>query len=154
MCDATGCKTSRTGDADCVATHQCAYSVCVPRGAIVEMLGRIDALAAAHKVDIAVFGHAGDGNLHVNIFSNGDPADPALRAHLDLVTRRLFEETIALRGTLSVEHGIGTAKRDYMGLEQPERVLEWQRQWKRMWDPRELLNPGKILPARRAACTE
>lgn len=128
--------------------------ICVPRGAIVEMLARIEALSAAHKVDIAVFGHAGDGNLHANILSNGDPSDPALRAHLDLVTRRLFEETIALRGTLSGEHGIGTAKRDYMGLEQPERVLEWQRQWKRMWDPRELLNPGKILPARRAACTE
>ena len=57
----------------------------------------------------------------------------------------LFRKTIALDGTLSGEHGIGLAKRDYMPLEQSPAVLEWQRRWKRMLDPRHLLNPGKVL---------
>jgi len=128
--------------------------VCVPRGRIVEMLARVDRLAAETGIEIAVFGHAGDGNLHVNLLSNADPEDPAARAHVMAAARRLFDDTIALRGTLSGEHGIGLAKRDFMALEQPEPVLEWQRRWKAMWDPAGLLNPGKVLPARRPACSE
>ncbi|MBP9206298.1 MAG: FAD-binding protein [Kofleriaceae bacterium] len=128
--------------------------VCVPRGHIVEMLARIDRVAAATGVPVAVFGHAGDGNLHVNLLSNDDPDDPAVRAHMLEAARQVFAHTIELGGTLSGEHGIGLAKRDFMPMEQPERVLEWQRRWKAMWDPADLLNPGKILPARRPACSE
>jgi glycolate oxidase len=128
--------------------------VCVPRGKIVEMLARIDRVAAETDTAIAVFGHAGDGNLHVNMLSNDDPDDPAVRARMMAVARQVFVHTIALGGTLSGEHGIGLSKRDFMPLEQSEQLLEWQRRWKAMWDPRGLLNPGKILPARRSACTE
>ncbi|MCE9572974.1 MAG: FAD-binding protein [Deltaproteobacteria bacterium] len=128
--------------------------VCVPRGAIVEMLRRCDQLAAKSGVQITVFGHAGDGNLHVNLLSDADPADPAVTGHLYEVTRELFAHTIALRGTLSGEHGIGLSKRDFMSMEQSEQVLEWQRKWKRMWDPRELLNPGKVLPPSTRRCSE
>ena len=74
--------------------------------------------------------------------------------HLERACGRVFADAVALRGTLSGEHGIGLVKRDYMPLEQSERVLEWQRKWKAMWDPDDLLNPGKVLPARRAACSE
>jgi glycolate oxidase len=59
--------------------------------------------------------------------------------------RRIFDHTMAVGGTLSGEHGIGLTKRDYMHLEQSEQVLEWQRRWKRMWDPHNLLNPGKTI---------
>jgi glycolate dehydrogenase FAD-linked subunit len=128
--------------------------VCVPRGAIGEMLRRIDRIAAEVDLPIAVFGHAGDGNLHVNVLSDADPAEPAIAARMHRAVRRLFEETIALRGTLSGEHGIGLSKRDQMPLEQSAAVLEWQRRWKQMWDPRELLNPGKVLPPRPKACNE
>ena len=128
--------------------------LCVPRGAIPEMLRRIDRVSAESGLAIAVFGHAGDGNLHVNVLADDDPADPAVRARLDGAIRRLFAETVALRGTLSGEHGIGATKRDFVPLEQDERVIEWQRRWKAMWDPLDLLNPGKVLPARRAACSE
>ena len=128
--------------------------VCVPRGKIVEMLARVDRLSAEMDIPVAVFGHAGDGNLHVNLLSHDDPADPAVRARMLAGARRLFDDTLALRGTLSGEHGIGLAKREFIALEQPEAVLEWQRRWKALWDPAGLLNPGKILPARRAACTE
>ncbi len=128
--------------------------VCVPRGAIVEMLRRCDQLSAESGVPIAVFGHAGDGNLHVNLLSDEDPHDPKVTAHLLATTRQLFAHTVDLRGTLSGEHGVGLMKRDFMDLEQSEQLMEWQRRWKRLWDPQELLNPGKIFPARRAACTE
>jgi glycolate oxidase len=66
----------------------------------------------------------------------------------------VFDHTIALGGTLSGEHGIGLTKRDFVHLEQTPQVIEWQRRWKAMWDPSGLLNPGKKLPARRAACSE
>ena len=128
--------------------------ICVPRGRIVEMLARVDRVAAETGTACAVFGHAGDGNLHVNLLSNEDPADPAVVKHLWRAAERLFAHTVELGGTLSGEHGIGITKRDYMTMEQTERVIEWQRRWKAMWDPSGLLNPGKKLPARRAGCSE
>jgi glycolate oxidase len=128
--------------------------VCVPRGAIGELLARIDRISAEVSMPFAVFGHAGDGNLHCNLLADEDPDDPAVRARMDRAIARLFAETIDLRGTLSGEHGIGLTKRDFVPLEQSERVIEWQRRWKAMWDPAGLLNPGKILPARKTACTE
>lgn len=128
--------------------------VCVPRGKIVEMLARVDQVSADTGIPIAVFGHAGDGNLHVNLLSNEDPEDPAVQAKMWATAERIFVHTIALGGTLSGEHGIGLTKRDYMHLEQTEQVLEWQRRWKRMWDPKNLLNPGKKIPDRRSACSE
>jgi glycolate oxidase len=127
--------------------------VCVPRGRIVEMLARVDQVSAETGIPTAVFGHAGDGNLHVNLLSNEDPADPAVRKTMWAAAERIFVHTIALGGTLSGEHGIGLTKRDYMHMEQTEQVLEWQRKWKSMWDPSGLLNPGKKIPARRT-CNE
>ena len=67
---------------------------------------------------------------------------------------QVFAHTIELGGTLSGEHGIGFTKRDYLHMEQSEQVLAWQRKWKAMWDPTGLLNPGKVIPARKTACTE
>lgn len=126
--------------------------VCVPRGRIVEMLARVDRVSAETGIATAVFGHAGDGNLHVNLLSNDDPADPTVRAKMWSAAERIFKETIALGGTLSGEHGIGLTKRDYVYLEQSEQVIEWQRRWKLMWDPNNLMNPGKKIPPRR--CSE
>ncbi|MGN6109616.1 MAG: FAD-binding oxidoreductase [Kofleriaceae bacterium] len=128
--------------------------VCVPRGAIVEMLARIDRVSAETCIPIAVFGHAGDGNLHVNLLSNDDPADPAVRERMWAAAGQIFAHTIALGGTLSGEHGIGLTKRDYLHLEQSPQVIEWQRRWKAMWDPANLLNPGKKIPPARATCSE
>jgi len=128
--------------------------VCVPRGKIVEMLARVDRVSAETGIATAVFGHAGDGNLHVNLLSNDDPADPAVRAKMWAAAQQIFVHTVALGGTLSGEHGIGLTKRDYVPMEQSEQLMQWQRKWKAMWDPSGLLNPGKVIPDRKTACTE
>jgi glycolate oxidase len=134
--------------------HKISEDICVPRSALPEMLRRIDRLAARVDIPIATFGHAGDGNLHVNLLVDANRDDPAVAARIHEAITGLFEETVALRGTLSGEHGIGLSKRDYMHLEQSAALLEWQRRLKRFWDPDEILNPGKVLPPRPAPCTE
>ncbi len=128
--------------------------VCVPRGRIVEMLARVDRVSAETGIATAVFGHAGDGNLHVNLLSNEDPDDPAVRQKVMAAAEQIFVHTVALGGTLSGEHGVGLTKRDYIHLEQSEQVIGWQRKWKAMWDPAGLLNPGKRLPLPRVVCSE
>ena len=128
--------------------------ICVPRGKIVEMLARVDRISAETGIPIAVFGHAGDGNLHTNLLSQDDPADPAVRANLWAAAKQIFVHTIELGGTLSGEHGIGLTKRPYVALEQSPQLIEWQHRWKSLWDPSGLLNPGKRLPERTKPCSE
>ena len=128
--------------------------VCVPRGHIVEMLARCEQVTAETGIPIAVFGHAGDGNLHTNLLSQDDPADPAVRARMWAAAKQIFVHAIALGGTLSGEHGIGLTKQPYVELEQSAQLIEWQHRWKAMWDPSGLLNPGKRLPERQKRCSE
>jgi glycolate oxidase len=128
--------------------------ICVPRGRIVRMFERLDRVRAETGIEIVVFGHAGDGNLHVNLVSNDDPLDPAVRARMWAGAKQVFAHAIELGGTLSGEHGIGLTKRDYVPMEQSARLVEWQHKWKAMWDPKNLLNPGKKLPERTRACSE
>lgn len=134
--------------------HKVSEDICVPRGAMIEMIRRIEELGKAFPFTIGCYGHAGDGNLHVNIMCDDNPEDPAVKTQIDACVKQLFAHTIELRGTLSGEHGIGLSKRDYMPMEQGPALLEWQRRWKAMWDPRDLLNPGKVLPRRPRACHE
>jgi glycolate oxidase len=128
--------------------------ICVPRGRIVEMLARVDRVSAETGIATCVFGHAGDGNLHVNLLSNDNPDDPAVRTRMWAAAERVFAHTVELGGTLSGEHGIGLTKRDYVHMEQSEQLLGWQRKWKQLWDPTGLLNPGKLIPDRKTVCTE
>jgi len=114
------------------------------------MIDKVHALGARFELQTACFGHAGDGNLHVNLLVD----DERDMAKIDDAIGALFRDALSLRGTLSGEHGIGLAKMDYMPLEQSAEVLEWQRRWKLMWDPDDLLNPGKILPERPRGCSE
>jgi glycolate oxidase len=129
--------------------------ICVPRGAIPRMLERIDEIGARFDFPIATFGHAGDGNLHVNLLVATDPEEEQTARRIEDALDALFRATLELRGTLSGEHGIGLAKQKYIELEQTPAAIEWQRRLKRLWDPEELLNPGKIFPVRpRERCSE
>ena len=122
--------------------HKVAEDVVVPRGAIPEMLRRIDAIAAAERVDIATYGHAGDGNLHINVLVDEERVPDRVGAAIDAVMRA----TLALRGSLAGEHGVGLAKLRYVPWEQAPPLLRLQRQLKRLFDPDDLLNPGKLFP--------
>ena len=122
--------------------YKISEDICVPRGSIGELFKRIDSIPTPSDLSIATFGHAGDGNLHVNILADSEEATK----HIEPFVHALFEHTIALKGTLSGEHGIGLSKKQYMPLEQTPQVIAWQKKWKHMWDPNNLLNPGKIFP--------
>jgi glycolate oxidase len=93
---------------------------------------------------IPCFGHAGDGNIHVNIMVDPDDADQRGRAHA--AERALFEGVIALEGSISGEHGIGFAKAPYLNLELSLGEIALMKRLKRSFDPHGILNPGKIFP--------
>jgi glycolate oxidase len=120
------------------------HDVVVPRGRIPELFAAIDELRHAHQVRIAAFGHAGDGNIHVNLMI--DPSDAAQRARAREAERALFEQVIALEGSISGEHGIGFAKAPYIGLELSADVIALMKRVKAAFDPNGILNPGKIFP--------
>ncbi len=118
--------------------------VVVPMSRVGELLARIEALAQEYALPIVSFGHAGSGNLHVNIMV--DPGRPGEldRAHACL--KELFRAVLALQGTLSGEHGIGYEKREFVPMEIPPDTLALMRALKREFDPRGILNPGKLFP--------
>ncbi len=128
-----------------LAKHKLAEDVVVPRGAIPELLDRVARVAERERVRSLTYGHAGDGNLHVNFLWDHDDELP----RVDRAIERLFRDVIELRGTLTGEHGVGVLKAPYLPLEQSEELITLQRDVKRVFDPRGLLNPGKIFPGRR-----
>jgi D-lactate dehydrogenase len=118
--------------------------VVVPVSRIPGLVAAVGDIAAASGLEIVCFGHAGNGNLHVNILFDPDDAAQAARAASAL--DRVFEATLALGGLLSGEHGIGLAKRDWMARAYDAPTLAAMRAVKRALDPDGILNPGKLLP--------
>ncbi|ADV26484.1 FAD linked oxidase domain protein [Pseudoxanthomonas suwonensis 11-1] len=118
--------------------------VVVPVSRIPDLVAAVEALSAKHALPIVAFGHAGNGNLHVNIMYH--PDDPAEDARAHAALEGLFAEVIALGGTLSGEHGIGAAKRDWMDRAFDAATLAAMRAVKAALDPDGILNPGKVLP--------
>ncbi len=123
------------------AERKISEDIVVPRSLIPEMLDRVQRIGDTHGVRCATYGHAGDGNLHVNVLFDREAEDRAQMAVLEVM-----KATVALGGTISGEHGIGLLKRDFMPLEQSQSMLSVQRAIKRTLDPKNILNPGKILP--------
>ena len=117
--------------------------VVVPRMQIGELLDRVARTSEQTGVRSLTYGHAGDGNLHCNYLWNEDDELPAVERSIE----QLFRDVIELRGTLSGEHGIGVLKAPYLALEQAPELITLQRDLKRVFDPQNLLNPGKIFPA-------
>ena len=117
--------------------------VCVPPGAIPEALHRIGAIAKRHRVRIPVFGHAGDGNLHPSVLYDA-AAGEAEAAHA--AEAEVLRAALALGGTVSAEHGIGLLKRPFLAESLDPVALELAYALKRAFDPKGILNPGKLLP--------
>jgi len=118
--------------------------VVVPVSRIPQLVDGIRLLAEEFALPIVSFGHAGNGNLHVNILF--DPADAAQMERAHAALARVFALTLSLGGTLSGEHGIGLAKRDFMPQAIDPATLALMRQVKAVFDPAGILNPGKLLP--------
>lgn len=124
--------------------HKLSEDVVVPRSRVPELLVRVDRICGETRVRHLTYGHAGDGNLHVNFLWDDDGERDAVNRSIEALMRA----TIDLGGTLSGEHGIGISKQQYLPLEQSAALIDLQRDLKRVFDPKELLNPGKIFPAR------
>jgi D-lactate dehydrogenase len=118
--------------------------VVVPVSAIPALVARVGAIAKDISLPVLSFGHAGNGNLHVNILY--DPADADQTARAQRGMHALFDAVLALDGQLSGEHGIGVAKRDFVVKALPPPTLALMRAIKAQFDPDGLLNPGKLLP--------
>lgn len=117
--------------------------ISVPRSRIPKMIEQTEIIAQKYGVLIVNFGHAGDGNIHVNLLFGNEPEDEK-RVHR--AVRDVFEAAIGLGGRISGEHGIGLAKRDYIGWNLDAPTLGMMRRVKQMFDPNNILNPGKIFP--------
>jgi glycolate oxidase subunit GlcD len=127
-----------------VRPNRLGEDISVPLTAIAACVRRIKQVSAEHGLPIVVFGHAGDGNLHPNILF--DARDPAETARIWPAAEAVFAAALAVGGTLSGEHGIGTLKRPFMRQALGDAAIAAQRAIKARLDPQGLLNPGKLFP--------
>ena len=125
-----------------LSRHKISEDVVVPRECIADLLDKVDRNVEAAGIRTLTYGHAGDGNLHVNFLWN----DPAEVPKVERCVEQLFRDVIAMRGTLTGEHGIGLLKAPYLPLEQSSELIDLQKRIKGVFDPKGLLNPGKIFP--------
>jgi D-lactate dehydrogenase len=128
-----------------IAPKKINEDVVVPVSRMADLITHLETLSREHGVKIVSFGHAGNGNIHVNLL--GDPDDPDENRRMDACLEGVFERVLALGGTLSGEHGIGLEKRAYIGLEIEPRTRRLMQAIKAQFDPLGILNPGKIFPA-------
>lgn len=117
--------------------------IVVPRDKITDILKKLRRLSEESGIQIVNFGHAGDGNIHVNIMADKNDAEKYQKAKS--LVREIFDMTLSLGGTISGEHGIGITKAPYFGMEIKKHELELMKGIKNLFDPKNILNPGKIF---------
>ncbi len=117
----------------------------VPRDKIPELLSRIKELCARWKIASVCYGHAGDGNIHVNLLKDDLP-DDVWNNGLDTMIRELFAIVVDLGGSLTGEHGVGYSQREYISIMKTPAELAIMKRVKDAFDPQGILNPGKIFP--------
>lgn len=125
------------------APNKLGEDISVPRTAIPEAVRRVQQIAEKTGLTIALFGHAGDGNLHPNILFDRRDDDQCQKA--EQAAGEIFELALALGGTISGEHGIGVLKRPFIEADLGADSLELQRNIRKTFDPKGILNPGKVI---------
>jgi len=119
--------------------------VVVPRAELPPLLKRIKEIGRRHGARTVCFGHAGDGNVHVNVLKD-DISDERWEMLMPAVTEAIYRLALSLGGTITGEHGIGATRRRYLPLALDEAQIELMRGIKAVFDPDHILNPGKIFP--------
>ncbi len=119
--------------------------VVVPRAEIPSLLKGIKEIALRHSVRIVCFGHAGDGNVHVNVLKD-DITDDLWADLVPAVREEIYTMTLSMGGTITAEHGIGATRRDYLPLALDRTQIDLMRRIRDVFDPNHILNPGKIFP--------
>jgi glycolate oxidase len=115
----------------------------VPRSRLAEMVAEIERIAEKYDVQICTFGHAGDGNLHPTCLT--DERNKEELARVEQAFEEIFLAALRLGGTISGEHGIGLAKRDYLPLQVGEGGIALMKAIKEAFDPNHIMNPGKMF---------
>jgi len=123
--------------------HKINEDIVVPRSRLAELVSFLETVSARYGLPIPAFGHAGDGNIHVNIML--DKEDPAQFKNAHTIVKMLFEKVIAMGGTITGEHGIGITKAPYLEMEIPVEGIRLMKRIKKAFDPEGILNPGKIF---------
>jgi len=126
-----------------ICARKVSEDICVPRNRLLETFRRVDRIGERHRFTIAKYGHAGDGNIHINVLLENTEPETLKRA--ERAVEDIFRVAIELGGTLTGEHGIGNTKSAYLRLECGPVEIELMRRLKRLFDPKNLLNPGKIF---------
>jgi glycolate oxidase len=120
------------------------HDVVVPKGRIPELFALVDRIKSEYRLRIPLFGHAGDGNIHVNIMVDPNDRDEIERAHK--AERVLFEGVVALEGSITGEHGIGFSKAPFLPIELSSDEIALMKRVKQAFDPLGIMNPGKVFP--------
>ena len=128
-----------------IAPRKINEDVVVPVSRMADFIARLGELSKQYGIQIVNFGHAGNGNIHVNLLV--DPDDKLQMANAEPCLREVFKTVLSMRGTLSGEHGVGLEKQPFMALEFDAATLDLMRRLKQQFDPNGILNPGKLLPA-------
>jgi glycolate oxidase len=118
--------------------------ICVPRSCLPEMINELEEIGNRNRITILSFGHAGDGNLHVNLLL--DLSDRKQKLRGETAVMEVMKSTLAMGGTISGEHGVGLTKKPFISMEIDKRCLDIMKEIKRVFDPKNILNPGKVFP--------
>lgn len=127
-----------------VRPNKLGEDISVPRESIPETITRIQEISRRHNLPIVIFGHISDGNLHPNILFDRQNQEEVER--VEAATSDIFATAVSVGGTLSGEHGIGLLKKKYLRLDLPPETIDVMRSIKRVLDPNNIMNPGKIFP--------
>lgn len=127
-----------------IAPKKINEDIAVPVSRMAELIGRLQTISKRYGITNVNFGHAGNGNIHVNLLV--DPEDKQQMQAAEPCLQEIFQLVLSLDGTLSGEHGVGLEKRPFMSLEFNQVQLDLMRRIKKQFDPNGILNPNKVLP--------